>query len=343
MASLQPLTPLSTWFPDGAAVAGFGRRLGHTPRVVAPRDRTWHALAPDFRTSVGLAATGLPFQIAADRRYDRTPDPRRLARALDAGATIYFPQIHQVLPRVTRLMVALRAAFLGPRREQCSFLFAVDGTGRAGMGLHHDGSVDAFWVQLEGRRTVTIGPPVPRGTPEDLDDRLATSGGRWRTFDLLPGTLCYLPPWTPHSVVCRGRSLALSLTWARSSRDGTASGARLTHAAAARLAEWDVAEGVVDAVPPVSTRRLWTQVPAIARPRARGVVLVTPDGDLDLPRSGGALARRLALMPSFDRAGAEAAGGATDVLVAHGILAPQDLPLRIVPAKPGKLDGWRFA
>ena len=342
MASLQPLTPLSTWFPDGAAVARFRRRLGRTPLVVAPRDRAWRTLAPDFRTSVALATTGLPFQIAADRRYDRTPDPRRLARALGEGATIYFPQIHQILPRVMRLMVALRAAFLGPRREQCSFLFAVEGTGRAGMGLHHDGSVDAFWVQLEGRRTVTIGPPVPRGTPEDLDDRLATSGGRWRTFDLRPGTLFYLPPWTPHAVVCRGRSLALSLTWARSPRERKA-GARLTHAAAARLAEWDVVEGQVDAVPKVSARRLWTQVPAIARPRTRAITLVTADGDIDLPRSAGAVAGRLALMPSFDRAGAEASGGATDLLVAHGILAPQDLPLRIVPAKPGTLDGWRFA
>jgi hypothetical protein len=29
-------------------------------------------------------------------------------------------------------------------------------------------------------------------------------------------------------------------------------------------------------------------------------------------------------------------------LVEHGILAPHDLPLRIVPADPGQLDGWRF-
>ena len=36
------------------------------------------------------------------------------------------------------------------------------------MGLHHDGPVDAFWLQLEGRRTVTLGAPVAPGTPQDL-------------------------------------------------------------------------------------------------------------------------------------------------------------------------------
>src|SRR5262249_50243110 len=162
------------------------------------------------------------------------------------------------------------------------------------MGLHHDGRVDAFWVQLEGRRTVTIGPPVRPGTPEDLDDRPASDGGGWRTLDLRPGTLFYLPPFTPHAVVCAGRSLALSLTSARPRREPRA--ARLPRAAATRLVRGDVADGRVDAVPPVSSRRLWTQVPAIARPRGAGLTLVTADGDLDLPRAGGALARHLSLM-----------------------------------------------
>jgi hypothetical protein len=342
MASPQLLTSLSTWFPDGVALARFRRGLGRVPLVVAPRDPAWRSLAPGFPASVALATEGLPFQIAADRRYDRVPDRRRLARALAEGATVYFPQIHQVLPRVMRLMVALRAAFLGPRREQCSFLFAVEGTGRPGMGLHHDGRVDAFWVQLEGRRTVTIGPPVPPGTPEDLDDRLAGDGRGWRTLDLRPGTLFYLPPWTPHAVVCAGRSLALSLTWTASRRRASV-GAGPTHAEALRLARWDVVSGQVAEMPPLSARRLWTQIPAVARPHSGGLSLVTADGDLDLPRSAGTLARHLALMPSFERADARAAGPAVDLLIAHGILGPQDLPLRIVPADPGTLDGWRFA
>ena len=125
-----------------------------------------------------MAGSGLPFQIAAERQVDRSGDPRRLAAALASGQTAYLPQVHQVLPRLMRLMVSLRSHLLqtGPGaapRAECSFLFVVEGAGRAGMGLHHDGDVDAFWLQLEGRRTVTIGPRVPPGTPEELEDRTA--------------------------------------------------------------------------------------------------------------------------------------------------------------------------
>ena len=142
--------------------------------VLPPRDRAWRAVVPGFAECVTMAGDGLPFQVVAERHVDRSGDPRRLAAALAAGQTVYLPQVHQVLPRLMRLMVALRVAFLGPGRDECSYLFVVEGTGRPGMGLHHDGEVDAFWLQLEGRRTVTVGPRVPRGTPEDLDDRLGT-------------------------------------------------------------------------------------------------------------------------------------------------------------------------
>ena len=30
-------------------------------------------------------------------------------------------------------------------------------------------------------------------------------------------------------------------------------------------------------------------------------------------------------------------------LIEHGVIGPRDLPLRIVPAEPEALDGWRFA
>jgi hypothetical protein len=33
---------------------------------------------------------------------------------------------------------------------------------------------------------------------------------------------------------------------------------------------------------------------------------------------------------------------AIDILQAHGILDPYDLPQVIVPADPAALDGWRF-
>lgn len=278
--------------------------------MLPPHDRAWRAIVPGFAECVAMAGEGLPFQVVAERRVDRSGDPRRLASALATGRTVHLPQVHQVLPRLMRLMVAVRVALLGPDREECSFLFVVEGTGRPGMGLHHDGEVDAFWLQLEGRRTVTVGPRVPRGSPEDLDDRL-TQGGRragWRTFDLPPGTLFHLPARTPHAVVCRRRSLAVTLTWGpprRAGRGGRGPG----------LLRWDVASGFAEPIPRASSTYLWTQVPTLEA----GLTL--------MPRVSRALARREGLVPLLD----------------EGILGDRDLPRRIRPDAPATLDGWRFA
>ena len=253
----------------------------------------------------------------------------RLQPALAAGKTVFFPQIHQVLPRVMRLVVALRMAFMGAGREECSFLFLVDGRGREGLGLHHDGDVASFWIQLEGRRTVTLGPPVARTTPQELPDA-RLDDARFTTRALPPGSLLHLPPRTPHRVVCHERSLALSLTWAVARRRG------------ARLTDWDVASGHVVERPRQSRARVWTQVPALAH-EARGgaITLLLPDGErARVPRGSARFARELALMASFPRA---ALGDALPALLAHGIVAPQDLPVAVVPEAPAALDGWRFA
>jgi hypothetical protein len=336
------VSPLATWFAGPAAIERFrARALGRTPMVLRPRDRAWRDIAPDFATTVAMAQAGAPFQIAIERRYDRSGDPRRLRAALAGGATVFLPQVHHVLPRLARLMVALRAAFLGPLREETSFLFAVEGRGRPGMGLHHDGAVDAFWLQLEGRRTVTLGPPVRRGTPADLDPRQAGRGGRWRTLELSPGTLLHLPPWTPHDVVCHERSLALSLTWRVSAARVRRAGLFERRAA---LAAWDVVSGRVDGMPAASRRYLWTQVPVVAGPlRPTGFELVTPDGILRLPTVAHRLAQRLTLMPRFRPLRGPRSRAALTPLLAHGIVAPQDLPLRIHPDDQRVLDGWRFA
>lgn len=291
-----------------------------------------------------MAAAGSPFHTALDRRYDRSSDARRLPRALAAGASVYFPQAHQVLPRVTRLMVALRATLLGAGREECSFLFLAQGQGREALGLHHDGEVDAFWLQLEGRRLVTIGPPVPPGTPADLPaSRVPARGVRrgmpgpgWWTGALEPGTLFYVPPRTPHRVIYRGRSLALSLTWKRLRR-----GARRDLAA---HVDWDVATGRADRVPRPERNRLYTQVPAVvevARPGAAEFTLRVPGGSLRLPARAAAAARRLVTMPIWEGMSPPGARPLA-ALVEHGVLAPRDLPLRILPAAPKELDGWRF-
>jgi JmjC domain len=327
---------LATWFSGPRALARFrDTRLGRAPIVLRARDAAWRAIAPDFDTVIAMAASGVPFQIAAERRYDRSGDPRSLRRALDEGATIFFPQVHQVLPRLMRLIVALRVTLLGPRKEECSFLFGVEGRGRTGMGLHHDGPVDAFWLQLEGRRTVTLGPPVAPGTPQDLPPTAERRVG-WRTLELSPGSLFHLPPWTPHDVVCHGRSLALSLTW-------TTAAARGARARTAALVAWDVASGSADALPPMSRRRLWTQVPAIAGSRSRSTVrLTTPDGVISLPIAVEALANRLGGMPYFALPDAQRPPTALALLLEHGIVGPQDLPLRIIPTDTQALDGWRF-
>jgi Cupin superfamily protein len=310
------------------------------PTLLPPRDRAWREIAPGFAGALGLAAAGSPFHTALDRRYDRASDPERLPAALAAGESVYFPQAHQVLPRVARLMVALRATFLGPSREECSFLFLAEGQGREALGLHHDGEVDAFWLQLEGRRLVTIGPAMPRGTPEDLPPPAGGWSGPlprgWWRGTLEPGTLFHLPPRTPHRVIYRGRSLALSLTWKRRPR-----GARPDPAA---LVDWDVVAGLAARVPPARRDRLWTQVPALAGPRraARDFTLHVPGGTLRLPARAHTVARRLAAMPAWEGVAGDARRGALASLIAHGLLAPRDLPLRIVPADPRALEGWRF-
>jgi hypothetical protein len=206
-------SPLGTWFPDRRALGRFRSvSLGRAVAVLPARDDAWRSVAPAYRDAVAMAASGLPFQIASGGEYDRSGDPRRLRPALARGATVFLPQVHQVLPRLMRLVVALRATLLGPFREECSFLFIAEGHSREGMGLHHDGDADQFWLQLEGRRTVTIGAPVPSGAPADLPAR-ALGRGRWRTLRLPPGSLFYMPPRTPHRVVCHEPSLAVSLTW----------------------------------------------------------------------------------------------------------------------------------
>jgi hypothetical protein len=109
---------------------------------------------------------------------------------------------------------------------------------------------------------------------------------------------------------------------------------------------WDVVSGRVDAIPPLSRDRLWTQLPAVAGPvdRARREFpLWTPDGALRLPAALRPLASRLAAMPSLHRPRTRAAAVRLTPLLDHGVLAPRDLPLRILPDDPAALDGWRFA
>jgi mannose-6-phosphate isomerase-like protein (cupin superfamily) len=350
-SSLRLLSPLATWFPDRGAIRRFRAAwLGRAAVVLPARDEAWRTVAPGYRDAVAMAASGLPFQIAAGRKYDRAADPRRLRPALARGATVFLPQVHQVLPRLTRLMVALRATLLGPFREECSFLFIAEGRGREGMGLHHDGEADQFWLQLEGRRTVTLGRPVPAGVPADLPAR-ALSRGQWRTIRLPPGALFYMPPRTPHRVVCDERSLAVTMTWRRSTGAGSRQGAAdaapgrgVIRTRALGLTAWDVVSGYAEPIPPVCPGRLWTQVPVcpVRTPAGRREVLVMAgQGELRLPSGTRQLAAALTTMPALAVTGSPPDG--VRILIEQGVLAARDLPLTVIPADPAALDGWRFA
>src|SRR5262249_45737725 len=148
--------------------------------------------------------------------------------------------------------------------------------------------------------------------------------------------------WTPHAVVCRQRSLAITLTWGRARRPAARPARRASPLAA--LLAWDVASGFAEPIPPMRLDTLWTQVPIVAHRRGRepGLHVVTPAGDgLRLAAVPRAIADQLALMPWVPRARARTAG--LGPLVDAGLLGPRDLPLRIRPDDPAALDGWRFA
>jgi hypothetical protein len=340
------VSPLATWLPDTRAVGAFRRRVGTMPMVRAARDDAWHTIAPGFGRAAALVRDGVPFHVVADHDHDRAPDPATIDAALASGATVLFPGAHEVLPRVARLMVALRAEIFGPLREESSYLFLVDGKSREGMGLHHDGEVDNVWLQLEGERTVTYGPPVARDVPEEIDvARIRTTGRGWRTHALAPGSLFSMPARTPHHVVCHDRSLALTLTWRRAARRRAGADAIVD-----ALTEWPVASGRAEPWPPGRDSRrprdpirLWTQVPAVPARltrRDRGVTVITPLGRVVLPPHGRAIAARLAAMPALEVDGKAPSWLAT--LLEAGILADEDLPQVIVPSHPARLDGWQF-
>jgi hypothetical protein len=48
-------------------------------------------------------------------------------------------------------------------------------------------------------------------------------------------------------------------------------------------------------------------------------------------------------MPAWHDVTAAQRVGALAALIAHGLLAPRDLSLRMLPEDPRALDGWRFA
>lgn len=200
--------PLHSWFPSPVPA----RMLPAGPHRVFPAlDQDWRHLIPGYEACVAFTQMGLPFHSVLEGSHDTEPDHERIPEDLKDGRSIVLLQPHEVMPRLARLMVALRATFFGPFFKESSYLFMTEGLGRPGMALHHDGDTHCFWLQLEGRRTVTLGPPAAEGS-EIEPDSIDPSGPGWTTLELTPGSLFYMAPRILHRVVCRERSLALSLT-----------------------------------------------------------------------------------------------------------------------------------
>ena len=318
-----------------AASASGGRRRscrratarGAPSLPASPSASRWPTAGCPSRSSRTAGSTAPAIRAAS-------PPPSR------RGQTAYLPQVHQVLPRLMRLIVALRAALLGPGREESSFLFIVQGTGRRGMGLHHDGEVDAFWLQLEGRRTVTVGPRVRPGTRRGARRPAGARRPSRGMAHLRPRARKPVPPAGAHPAR-RGLPATLAGHHAHVGACREAGHGRPTGDRAPSLGR-----GVRDSRSrsrPPSPRTLWVQVPRArragrgARPRsacgprtARGHACPGrrargPRGSASCRASRATLAQAAGLSP----------------LVGAGILGPRDLPLRIRPEDP--IDARRLA
>ena len=169
--------------------------------------------------------------------------------------------------------------------------------------------------------------------------REAAVGAGWRTFDLEPGSLFHLPARTPHAVVCRRRSLAITLTWARVA--GPATDARRgdrppSLGRGVRVRGADPPGEPAHAVGPGARCS-----PSGAPPRPRFACGPRTARGHACPGRHARGPRGSASCRALTATLAQAAG--LSPLVGAGILGPRDLPLRIRPEDPSTLDGWRFA
>jgi hypothetical protein len=203
--------PLQSWFETIPGPAELPSSLAH---VLAPRDEAWREIVPGYETCVELTRLGLPFHAVREGMHEEEPQHAEIPSYLREGKSIILIQPHELMPRLMRLIVALRAAFFGPFQEESAYLFMTEGRGQPGMALHHDGEAHSVWLQLAGTRTVALGPQVPPGTElEPEPAAFGMAGPGWSTVQLTPGSLFFLQPRVLHKVVCHERSLALSLTW----------------------------------------------------------------------------------------------------------------------------------
>lgn len=138
--------------------------------------------------------------------------PETFAALIDAyhanGYTVRVPEIPSLSPPLARIARALESVFMVP--VDASLFWSVD---RARAKIHYDDN-DIIVVQLAGTKRWFVSTDPP-GLNNVWKDAAAppTTLPHYRTVDLSPGDLLYVPRGTPHSVESSGTCLHATMTF----------------------------------------------------------------------------------------------------------------------------------
>lgn len=124
------------------------------------------------------------------------------------GHTVRVPDLLALSPAAARMARALEAVFMVP--VDASLFWSID---RARAKIHYDDN-DIVVVQLTGTKRwfVSTDPPGLNNVWKDAAAG-ATVMPNYRTVDLSPGDLIYVPRGTPHSVESSGTCLHITFTF----------------------------------------------------------------------------------------------------------------------------------
>ena len=130
------------------------------------------------------------------RRLSDLPDPGRILRLFDDGATIALQGIHRWWPPVADLVRAIEAFLTHPLQANAY----VTPAGSRGLDVHHDTHDVLAWQTVGTKHWVvhepTVTAPLPRhGWSSDRD----RPGPLVMDTELTPGDCLYLPRGTPHA------------------------------------------------------------------------------------------------------------------------------------------------
>ncbi len=123
------------------------------------------------------------------------PDPRRVRRFLQKGATLVANDIDQLTPELSACARAMEEA-LGGKVQANLYLSSKR---RQGFRVHYD-THDVFavhcegekrWFVFEGRAEDPIAHPTFKNVPQEVHEK--AKGALWREIRMKPGDLLYLP------------------------------------------------------------------------------------------------------------------------------------------------------